>query len=71
MLDPGNLRETYRLWKSSTKMIGKLIDIELNGIQLKYVKIIDLLDDGTIELLINGTIKRFTNSEISFSSSMD
>lgn len=66
LLNYDNLNEIYVLWKSSTKMIGRHIDFDLKGISYKSIQIIDLPIDGTIELLMNGSNRRFTNSELSF-----
>ncbi len=56
--------EIFRLWKNSTKMIGRSCSFSKDGNTLSACKVIDLHEDGSIELMINEVMTRSFSGDI-------
>jgi BirA family transcriptional regulator, biotin operon repressor / biotin---[acetyl-CoA-carboxylase] ligase len=61
-------KEIYLLWKKACDLIGKEVQFSGHGKSLKSARIIDLPEDGSIQLLINGEKKGFYSGEIKITS---
>lgn len=64
LLNEAKFSRIFKLWKSSTKMIGKTVYYSVDGGVSKTSKIIDLADDGSIKLLINNEEKSYYSGEV-------
>lgn len=59
-----DFKEIYNNWKNSTNIMGKECNISLNPDYVKYGKIIDLNDDGSISIEIDKKVEKFYSGDI-------
>jgi biotin-(acetyl-CoA carboxylase) ligase len=64
LLIDGKFDQIYGLWRNSSKLIGKTVEFRGEGDYYKSAKIIDLMENGSIKLLVDETEKIYNNGEI-------
>lgn len=64
MLENEDYDTIFKLWKNSTKMIGRTVSYSAEGSVINICKITDLRDDGSIELVKDENKSKFYSGDI-------